>query len=89
MEVDCTDIFKSGQRGVAMSRVTSANGLGIVNFHKQYVSNLLYFNYELNNLQHHLLMKCAEYRQTYFNHLIKKCNLLYKISMYELNSNDS
>lgn len=35
--IDCRDIFRPGQLGVALSRATSPNGLQVVNFHRRYV----------------------------------------------------
>ena len=37
VEVDCREIFKTGQLGVAMSRARSSGGLRIINFHPRYV----------------------------------------------------
>lgn len=37
VEVDCMEIFKAGQLGVALSRATSSAGLRIINFHPRYV----------------------------------------------------
>ena len=33
VEIDCRDIFRPGQLGVAMSRVRSVEGLRVINFH--------------------------------------------------------
>ena len=37
VEVDCRDIFKTGQLGVAMSRARSSEGLRVINFHPRYI----------------------------------------------------
>ncbi|XP_060560753.1 uncharacterized protein LOC132720611 [Ruditapes philippinarum] len=37
LEVDCNDIFKTGQLGVAISRVKSSKGLRVINFHPRYI----------------------------------------------------
>ncbi|XP_060588832.1 uncharacterized protein LOC132744216 [Ruditapes philippinarum] len=36
-EVDCRDIFRPGQLGVAMSRVTTSAGLRVINYHPRYI----------------------------------------------------
>lgn len=37
VEVDCREIFKAGQLGVAISRVKTSAGLRVLNFHPRYV----------------------------------------------------
>jgi len=37
VEIDCRDIFRPGQLSVALSRVTSSEGLRVINFHDRHV----------------------------------------------------
>ncbi|XP_045173548.2 uncharacterized protein LOC123535080 [Mercenaria mercenaria] len=37
VEIDCRDIFRQGQLGVALSRASTSSGLRVINFHPRYI----------------------------------------------------
>ncbi|WAR18361.1 PIF1-like protein [Mya arenaria] len=37
VEIDCQEIFRPGQLGVALSRATNSHGLRVINFHQRYL----------------------------------------------------
>ncbi|WAR18199.1 PIF1-like protein [Mya arenaria] len=37
VEIDCQEIFRPGQLGIALSRATNSHGLRVINFHQRYL----------------------------------------------------